>query len=130
MVYPWYDSAGSWNNTLWHYKNPEVDKVLDVARASTDKAVQAKLYGRSQELALDDPPGSVIFVQNFACGARCLPLCCKQYRCSERGFTADHGNLSEKTWSAELHWGARRMARRSCAVSPSSSRPAELIATP
>jgi peptide/nickel transport system substrate-binding protein len=68
MVYPWYDSAGSWNNTLWHYKNPEVDKVLDAARATTDKAVQAKLYGRFQELALDDPPGSVIYVQNFACG--------------------------------------------------------------
>jgi peptide/nickel transport system substrate-binding protein len=69
MVYPWYDSAGSWNNTLWHYKNPEVDKVLDAARATTDKAVQAKLYGRFQELVLDDPPGSVIYVQNFACGA-------------------------------------------------------------
>ncbi len=68
MVYPWYDSAGSWNNTLWHYKNPEIDKVLDAARATTDKAVQAKLYGRFQELALDDPPGSVIYVQNFACG--------------------------------------------------------------
>jgi peptide/nickel transport system substrate-binding protein len=68
MVYPWYDSAGSWNNTLWHYKNPEVDKVLDAARATTDKAVQAKLYGRFQELVLDDPPGSVIYVQNFACG--------------------------------------------------------------
>ena len=68
MVYPWYDSAGSWNNTLWHYKNPEVDKVLDAARATTDKGVQAKLYGRFQELVLDDPPGSVIFVQNFACG--------------------------------------------------------------
>jgi peptide/nickel transport system substrate-binding protein len=69
MVYPWYNSAGSWNNTLWHYKNPEVDKVLDAARATTDKVAQKKLYGRFQELVLDDPPGSVIFVQNFACGA-------------------------------------------------------------
>ena len=68
MVYPWYDSTGSWNNTLWHYKNPEVDKVLDAARSTTEKAVQAKLYGRFQELVLNDPPGSVIFVQNFACG--------------------------------------------------------------
>jgi peptide/nickel transport system substrate-binding protein len=68
MVYPWYDSAGSWNNTLWHYKNPEVDKVLDAARATTDQALQAKLYGQFQEMVLDDPPGSVIYVQNFACG--------------------------------------------------------------
>jgi len=67
MTYSWYDSKGSWNNTLWHYNNPEVDKVLDAARATTDKDKQAKLYGRFQELALDDPPGSVIFVQNLAC---------------------------------------------------------------
>jgi peptide/nickel transport system substrate-binding protein len=68
MVYPWYHSTGSWNNTLWHYHNPEVDKVLDAARATTSTTEQAKLYGRFQELVLDDPPGSVIFVQNFASG--------------------------------------------------------------
>lgn len=68
MVYPWYHSSGSWNNTLWHYKNPEVDKILDAARATTDKAAQAKLYGRFQEMVIDDGPGSVIYVQNFACG--------------------------------------------------------------
>src|SRR6516162_3639236 len=68
MVYPWYHSTGSWNNTLWHYKNPEVDKVLDAARTTADKNEQAKLYGRFQEMVLDDSPGSVIYVQNFACG--------------------------------------------------------------
>jgi peptide/nickel transport system substrate-binding protein len=68
MVYPWYHSTGSWNNTLWHYHNPEVDNVLDAARATTSTTEQAKLYGRFQELVLDDPPGSVIFVQNFASG--------------------------------------------------------------
>jgi peptide/nickel transport system substrate-binding protein len=68
MVYPWYHSSGSWNNTLWHYKNPEVDKVLDAARATGDKAEQAKLYGQFQEMVLDDSPGNVIYVQNFACG--------------------------------------------------------------
>jgi peptide/nickel transport system substrate-binding protein len=68
MVYPWYHSSGSWNNTLWHYKNPEVDKVLDAARTTADKKEQAKLYGQFQEMVLDDSPGSVIYVQNFACG--------------------------------------------------------------
>jgi peptide/nickel transport system substrate-binding protein len=68
MVYPWYDSTGSWNNTLWHYRNPAVDKVLDAARATNDKAKQKELYGRFQEMVLDDPPGSVIYVRNFACG--------------------------------------------------------------
>jgi peptide/nickel transport system substrate-binding protein len=68
MVYPWYHSSGSWNNTLWHYKNPEVDKVLDAARTTADKKEQAKLYGQFQEMLLDDSPGSVIYVQNLACG--------------------------------------------------------------
>jgi peptide/nickel transport system substrate-binding protein len=68
MVYPWYHSSGSWNNTLWHYRNPEVDKVLDAARSTADKKEQAKLYGQFQELLMDDSPGSVIYVQNFVCG--------------------------------------------------------------
>ena len=68
MLYPWYHSTGSWNNTLWHYHNPEVDRVLDAARATTSTTEQAKLYGHFQEMVLDDSPGSVIFVQNFACG--------------------------------------------------------------
>jgi len=68
MVYPWYHSTGSWNNTLWHYHNPGVDKVLDAARATTSTSKQAELYGRFQEMVLNDGPGSVIFVQGFACG--------------------------------------------------------------
>jgi peptide/nickel transport system substrate-binding protein len=68
MVYPWYHSTGSWNNTLWHYHNAEVDKVLDAARTTGDKAEQARLYGRFQEMVLEDGPGSIVYVQNFACG--------------------------------------------------------------
>jgi peptide/nickel transport system substrate-binding protein len=68
MVYPWYHSTGSWNNTLWHYHNAEVDKVLDAARTTGDKAEQAKLYSRFQEMVLEDGPGSIVYVQNFACG--------------------------------------------------------------
>ena len=68
MLYPWYHSIGSWNNTLWHYHNSDVDKVLDAARATASTTEQAKLYRRFQEMVLDDGPGSVIFVQNFACG--------------------------------------------------------------
>jgi peptide/nickel transport system substrate-binding protein len=68
MLYPWYHSTGSWNNTLWHYHNPEVDKVLDAARATIDPTEQATLYGSFQEMVVDDGPGSIVFVQNFACG--------------------------------------------------------------
>ncbi|MEJ0017745.1 MAG: ABC transporter substrate-binding protein [Acetobacteraceae bacterium] len=68
MLYAWYHSTGSWNNTLWHYKNPEVDQILDAARVTADKAEQAKLYGRFQEIVAKDGPGAVVYVQNFACG--------------------------------------------------------------
>jgi peptide/nickel transport system substrate-binding protein len=68
MLYAWYHSTGSWNNTLWHYNNPAVDKLLDAARVTADKAEQAKLYGQFQEIIAKDGPGSVVYVQNFACG--------------------------------------------------------------
>jgi peptide/nickel transport system substrate-binding protein len=68
MTYAWYHSSGSWNNTLWHYNNPEVDTLLDRARSTADKAEQAKLYGRFQEIIAKDGPGCVIYVENFACG--------------------------------------------------------------
>ena len=68
MTYAWYHSSGSWNNTLWHYKNAEVDRLLDAARSTTDKVAQAKLYGRFQEIIAKDGPGCLVFVKNFACG--------------------------------------------------------------
>jgi peptide/nickel transport system substrate-binding protein len=68
MTYAWYHSSGSWNNTLWHYNNPEVDRLLDHARSTADKAEQARLYGRFQEIVAKDGPGCVVYVENFACG--------------------------------------------------------------
>jgi peptide/nickel transport system substrate-binding protein len=68
MLYSWYHSTGSWNNTLWHYSNPEVDKLLEAARTTGDKNEQAKLYGQFQEIVAKDGPGSVVYVQSFACG--------------------------------------------------------------
>jgi peptide/nickel transport system substrate-binding protein len=68
MLYAWYHSTGSWNSTLWHYNNPEVDKILDAARATGDKAVQKELYGRFQEIVAKDGPSCLVFMRNFACG--------------------------------------------------------------
>ena len=59
MLYAWYHSTGSWNNTLWHYNNPEVDRILDTARATGDKSKQAELYGKFQEIVAKDGPGSI-----------------------------------------------------------------------
>ena len=68
QLYPWYHSTGSWNNTLWHYHNDEIDTLLTEARSTTDTAKQDKLYTRFQEIIAADGPGSVVFVKNFACG--------------------------------------------------------------
>lgn len=63
-VYPFYHSAGSWNTQLWHYKNAEMDRILDAARASGSVEEQAKLYKDMQAISLKDPPGVVPYVIN------------------------------------------------------------------
>jgi peptide/nickel transport system substrate-binding protein len=61
-IYPWFHSRGSWNSQLWHYSNPEVDRVLDGARSAQTEAEQAKLYKEFQRLAIEDPPGVIVYV--------------------------------------------------------------------
>ena len=39
------------------YKNPQMDKVLDAATATLDKAKRQKLYFQFQNIFADDPPG-------------------------------------------------------------------------
>lgn len=63
-VYPFFHSTGSWNSTLWHYKNADMDRVLDASRSTGDAAEQARLYKEMQVLALQDPPGIVPYVIN------------------------------------------------------------------
>jgi peptide/nickel transport system substrate-binding protein len=63
-VYPFFHSTGSWNSTLWHYKNADMDRVLDASRSTGDAAEQAHLYKEMQVLALQDPPGIVPYVIN------------------------------------------------------------------
>lgn len=69
-TYPWYHSSGSWNTTLWNYKNPEMDKVLDAARGAKTEAELAKILERFQEIAVNDSPGVVGFVWNHICAYR------------------------------------------------------------
>jgi len=68
MLYDWYHSTGSWNMQNWHFKNAEVDQLLDTARQTADAAEQKKLYTRFQEIAVNDGPGPVIFVLHHADG--------------------------------------------------------------
>ncbi|HEX8030084.1 MAG TPA: ABC transporter substrate-binding protein, partial [Vicinamibacterales bacterium] len=63
-IYPWYHSTGSWNTTLWNYKNPDVDKALDAARSAKTDEERAKYYKEFQQLAVDQPAGVIPYVLN------------------------------------------------------------------
>jgi len=45
--------AGAWTNP-GHYQNPQMDDLLERARATVDQAERKKLYRQAQQLALDD----------------------------------------------------------------------------
>lgn len=75
-IYPWYHSTGSWNTTLWNYKNPETDKVLDAARAAKTDEERGKLYKEFQQLAIDAPAGVIPYVLNHT----------NAYRANVKGF--------------------------------------------
>lgn len=50
-----------------YYSNPEVDKLLEAARESTDQKERARLYKKMQEIVRDDAPW--VFVANWKQGA-------------------------------------------------------------
>lgn len=45
--------AGVWSNP-GHYKNPQMDELLERARATVDQEERAQLYRQAQQLALDE----------------------------------------------------------------------------
>ncbi len=69
-TYPWYHSTGSWNERMWHFNSPRIDKVLDEARRTTDPDKQRELYMQFQQYAVEDVPGVVMYVINFATAYR------------------------------------------------------------
>ena len=60
-------SGASWNEALWHYKNPAVDKALEAARLSGDAAVQKTNYIAMQFALVADPASFFAYAVNFAC---------------------------------------------------------------
>jgi peptide/nickel transport system substrate-binding protein len=77
-IYPWYDSKGSWNSTLWNYDNPAMDKVLDAARAAKTDSERRKLYDEFQKIAVEQPAGIIPYVLNHT----------DAYRSNVKGFKA------------------------------------------
>lgn len=63
-IYPWYHSTGSWNTTLWNYKNEQMDKTLDAARSAKTDEDRAKYYKEFQQIAVDAPAGVIPYVLN------------------------------------------------------------------
>jgi peptide/nickel transport system substrate-binding protein len=63
-TYAWYHSGGSWNTTLWNYKNPETDKLLDAARGAKSEDELARILNKFQEVAVNDSPGVIGYVWN------------------------------------------------------------------
>ena len=51
-TYSWFHTGGGNNNML--YSNPQVDKLLEDARASTDQATRAQDYLQAQTLIVQD----------------------------------------------------------------------------
>jgi peptide/nickel transport system substrate-binding protein len=75
-IYPWYHSTGSWNSTLWNYKNPAMDKVLDAARAAKTDDERKEFYNEFQQIAIDEPAGVIPYVLNHT----------NVYRTNVKGF--------------------------------------------
>ena len=63
-IFPWYHSTGSWNKILWNYSNPEMDKLLEAARAARDDEKRAELYKEFQRIAVEHPAGVIPYVRN------------------------------------------------------------------
>jgi peptide/nickel transport system substrate-binding protein len=68
--YPILHSQGSWNATLWHYNNPDVDHALDAGRRAADPSMQKSQYVAMQAAMVPNPPGFFAYAMNFACAYR------------------------------------------------------------
>ena len=65
-TYPWYHTSGSWNTRMWHFSSPRMDEILDKARGTSDEKELAKIYHTFQQYAVEDVPGVIAYVMNFA----------------------------------------------------------------
>jgi peptide/nickel transport system substrate-binding protein len=65
-TYPWYHTTGSWNTRMWHFSSKRIDELLDRARGTKDEKELAKLYKTFQQYAVEDVPGVIAYVMNFA----------------------------------------------------------------
>ena len=65
---PFFFTKSNWNYT--GYSNPEVDKLLDEAKALTDFAARKKRYDRVQEILYHEGPTVVPYFKNYVSAVR------------------------------------------------------------
>jgi peptide/nickel transport system substrate-binding protein len=65
---PFYFTGSHWNYTK--YSTPEVDKLLDQARAKTDFAERKKLYDKVQDILYNEGPDVVAYFKNYVSAVR------------------------------------------------------------
>ncbi|HYF06865.1 MAG TPA: ABC transporter substrate-binding protein, partial [Acetobacteraceae bacterium] len=69
-TYPFLHSRGSWNERLWLYNEPRVDRALEAARLTGDPERQKPHYLEMQRVMAENPPGYIAYAVNFACAYR------------------------------------------------------------
>ena len=69
-VSPYFQSAGWWNNRLWHYDNARVDELLTLARGTTAEDQRAHLYRKYQAIMDETVPGVIAYAAMQVNGVR------------------------------------------------------------
>lgn len=63
-IYPFFHSKGTYNAGLWNVNDPDIDKLIDSARATPSDAERNEIYKRFQARALEVPSGITLYLQN------------------------------------------------------------------
>jgi peptide/nickel transport system substrate-binding protein len=61
-LYGWLTCEGSYN--MFHYCNPELDRLLDAGRRARTLDEQKRIYAKAQQAIYDNPPGVIAWVSN------------------------------------------------------------------
>lgn len=64
QLYPFFHSTGSWNE--YNYSNPEVDRLLDLARGELDIEKRRQYYHEVQKILAFDGPAIISYFSNYA----------------------------------------------------------------
>lgn len=68
QLYPFFTAEGSWNE--YAYNNPELDEVLNNARAALDIEERKRLYQEAQRILTNEGPALVTLFANYIAAAQ------------------------------------------------------------